>query len=629
MAETPRRFVLENMLVAGHPMIPGDSGFQYELLQGAQPDEGNAAVQYPGIKARLVLPLPESGKPMVRADRLYDVHYHLLALAALGDYETRHVYFTAGGLLREMGWSEGGRQMQLVRDCVDYLWRTTMEFEGMFSDPLLAGMSSEQVRAFRILIGRGYPKMEERRSGRRNMSYVEYHPTYMASIASNPGVQLDVELLSLIPGTLGKAHYRTFSWLRAIGENRIELGEMFERVGSVRQRMTRSDAIRVFSGAWEEMLRYRYLRSKPVFDKRGPGQYELVLDWGDPVVLPHRADLLFRAVTDAGVHSATGEWMIKENRLKLVRVMQAFKAGALGKPQTTPAALIVGAFKKEDWDVDVEEMERRPQGVQTELLPAESPSGFTVERQGPLVVCDEGGAGVVDWDRLLDWAALRGRVGGAGALGAGPGAGGRGGGEPAGGAGDRGHTGGPPAGLREAGVGGDGGRALRGGGVPGERDDADILPAPGAGERGGAGELMGGGAGRRGGEWRQCGRPGTGDPGWARGGGHPASERRWVYRDRGRYPTVQAPAARLLAGTAGEPADTGERTGRRALRRFSGGGEPHGPRDRGTAGADPGSRRSAHRVGVGAGKCGGGRRAGGARPPRASGHAARASPICL
>lgn len=385
--------------MAGNPLIPGDSSFQHELLSEDHPEADNGAVAFPGIQARLVLPLSGSGRTLVRADKLYDVHYHLLSFAALGDYQDRFVYYTAYSLIKEMGWREGGRQTQLVRDSVDYLWRTTLEFEGEMPDVLVPNASADQVRSFRILIGRGYPKQEERRSGARNLSFIEYHPSYLASIANDPGVQLDVELLSQIPGTLGKAFYRTASWLRTLGKDRVELGELFERAGSTRSRTLPSDAIRVFSGAWEMMQRYRFLRSEPRFEKLGSGQYHLILDWGDPVVLPSKGDGLFRAITDAGVSSKTAEQMIREDRRKAMRIMQAFRAGALGRPYTTPAAQIVGAFKKEDWNFD----HHLPSEDQMDLLARDVPVR-AVSKDRP--ARESQAPRQVDWERVIDWANL-------------------------------------------------------------------------------------------------------------------------------------------------------------------------------------------------------------------------------
>ena len=397
MSEPQRKFVLENLLVAGNPLIPGDSSFQHELLPEDHPESENAAVAFPGIQARLVLPLSGSGRTLVRADKLYDVHYHLLSFASLADYQDRFVYYTAYSLIKEMGWREGGRQTQLVRDSVDYLWRTTLEIEGEMPDVLVPNVSADQVRSFRILIGRGYPKQEERRSGARNLSFIEYHPSYLASIANDPGVQLDVELLSQIPGTLGKAFYRTASWLRTLGSDRVELGELFERAGSTRSRTLPSDAIRVFSGAWEMMQRYRFLRSEPRFEKLGSGQYHLILDWGDPVVLPSKGDSLFRAITDAGVNPRTAEQMIRDDRRKAMRIMQAFRAGALGKPYTTPAAQVVGAFNKEDWDFE----HHLPSEDQMDLLARDIPSRAVGDerpsREAPA-------PREVDWERVIDWA---------------------------------------------------------------------------------------------------------------------------------------------------------------------------------------------------------------------------------
>ena len=400
MTDSRRKVVLENMLIAGYPMIPSDLHFASEPIPGGDEETGNASVAFPGIRARLITSIPENGAT-IRADKLYEVHYHLLSLAAMSDYEDRTVYYTSRGLALEMGWGEGGAQLQRVRDCVDYLWRTSMEFEGDLPDALIRHYQSAQTRSYRILISRGFPKEEERKSGGRNLSFIEYHPRYLLSIRNDPGVQLDVELLTQIPGALGKAFYRTASWLKAIGEDRIDLAELFERAGSTRSDISKTYAKRFFKPAWDMMRRYRYLRSDPRIERQGIGKWVVHFDWGDPVLLPHRADALYRAITDAGVHTRVAEEMITTDRERIRRIMQAHRAGALPRAQKTLAAQIVHYFQNDKWEFE----DTPPKGEQMDLLSSSDPQRVLVQRRS---IADIASAEPtpVDWSLLLDWAEL-------------------------------------------------------------------------------------------------------------------------------------------------------------------------------------------------------------------------------
>lgn len=397
MSEAPRRFVLENLLVAGHPMAPSDNDFDVSKLPVLSGPGGLYAMHaFPGIQARLVIALPPDGTPSVRADKLYEVHYHLLALAALSDYEDRTVYYSNRGLATEMGWLDTGPNLKRVRDAVDFLWATTMEFEGNLPDALVPRYRSNQVRSFRILTGRGFPNEEERRSGGRNLSFIQYNPDYLESIKNDPTVQLDVELLSQIPGTLGKAFYRTATWLRAIGAEKVDMAELFERVGSNRQAPVGAHARRFFGGAWELMLRYRYFRSLPEPVKEDNGKWVVHFDWGDPIMLPRKGDALFRAICDAGVNPRVAEQMIRDDTRKIRRIVQAYRAGALSKPFTTPAAQIVGLFKNPEWDMIID----RSVPDQMDLLTGAGSQRFTVEVRPAEDLAS------ADWESIVDWQGL-------------------------------------------------------------------------------------------------------------------------------------------------------------------------------------------------------------------------------
>lgn len=352
MSSNARRFVLENMLLAGHPFAPSDNDFDVAKLPVIRgPGPRRAEVNFPGIKARLVIDLASTGTPNVRADKLYEVHYSLLSLAALSDYDDPRVFYTSRGVATDMGWSDSGPSLRRVRDAVEFLRAVTIEVEGEMDDPLIPGQRAHGTGGRRIITDYWSPSEEERKQGGRNLSCVIYNPSYLHSIKNDPTVQLDVELLSQIQGTLGKAFYRAASWLRATGRDSIELGELFERTGSVRSYRAGSHAKRFFGGAWDLMLRYRYFKSLPVSEKQKDGSWVVHFDWGEPVVLPRRGDALFRAITDAGVSSKMAEQMIQEDAHKARRIIQAQKAGALSRPYTTVAAQIVGLFKDPNWDV--------------------------------------------------------------------------------------------------------------------------------------------------------------------------------------------------------------------------------------------------------------------------------------
>lgn len=120
----------------------------------------------------------------------------------------------------------------------------------------------------------------------------------------------------------------------------------------------------------------------------------MILEWGDPVQLPHRADALFRAITETGVHPMVAAEMIQQDRARIARIIQLYKAGALAKPRSTVAALIVGAFRDEKWD-----FQPIPVQEQMDLLDDSSSVVTTPPRQS------------INPDSVLDWEELRTRSG--------------------------------------------------------------------------------------------------------------------------------------------------------------------------------------------------------------------------
>jgi hypothetical protein len=414
MTNAARKIVLESTLFTQYPLVPSDTSFRYEPAEEFDSGEDGmemVRVQFETIRARLVTPIPTRGKRLVRGDKVVDVHYHLLHLASFSDYTDPVVLYTATSLVREMGWQKGGRQVGLVRDAVDYLYRTQLEFEGVFSDEILRDRPTERSESTHLLMKRSTPKRERGPHG-ANLSYVIYNPWYLRSIKNNKNVQIDVEMLSQMPGVMGKAVLRTMSWMRAAGLDRIALDELFERVGSTARRRYRSDAEAAFGRAWALMERYRYLRRTPRFEKGEDGREVVQFDWGEPVVLPHRGDVLFRALADAGVNPRTAEGMILEDRVRAARVVQRYKAGGLGSPRSTPAALLVGAFRQEGWDLGVvsaeEQLEmdtlmgRPAQRDPREIVvsPPPEPVAMTPSRATLTPAAGrDGGAG--DWDELV------------------------------------------------------------------------------------------------------------------------------------------------------------------------------------------------------------------------------------
>lgn len=392
-SDTPRRVVLENLLLAGFPLAPSDNDFDASKLPVEKGPRGlEAHHNYEGIRARLTIAIDETGTPNVRADKLIEVHYHLLAIAALSEYEDSTVFYTNRGLAKDMGWSDNGESLKRVRDAVDRLWASTLEFEGELPDPLVPGRINHQTQLFRILTGRAFPKEEERRSGiGRNMSWVQYNPNYLQSIKNDPSVQLDVELLSQIRGTLAKAFYRTAGWLRGTGTSEIPLDELFHRTGSSRQRVSGSHAERFFGPAWDMMLEYRYLRSRPDVRKNDRGEWWAHFDWGEPIFLPGQNDILYRTLIGEGVNPTIALQMIRHDERKARRILIAARQGALGRPRTTPAAQIYGLFKDPEWDIVLEQMS----GDQMDMLNPPS-EGFTVEVRE---------TATVDWENALDWVA--------------------------------------------------------------------------------------------------------------------------------------------------------------------------------------------------------------------------------
>ena len=350
-----RRIVLEQVEFSGNPLAPAEFDFPLEpvLLGG---DDHNAVsvaqrVHFPSIGARLVIPLPDRAA-MVRQEPLYSVHYNLLALCSLSDYRDPIVRYTAWGLIRDMGWNYGGRQTSLLRKCVEYLKEMKLEIEGNLPDPGIPSRSAERIYEMRILIGGSYPTREERRSGGRNMSSVEYHPRYLRALRQMKAVQIDVAVMSQIRGGLARSFYRAASYLRHTGRDRIDLHELFARVGSNRERVVPAIAHRVFGPAYEVMQRYRYIREiPPRCEPNGSGGFTMIFDWGEPIQLPSGGDQLFRAYTDLGVDARVAAEIISKDERRAVAVMQAYQQGALPVPTTTVGRLLVGCFRDPTWEL--------------------------------------------------------------------------------------------------------------------------------------------------------------------------------------------------------------------------------------------------------------------------------------
>lgn len=352
--ENQRRIVLEQIEFSGNPLAPADGDFALDPDPLGE-DEGagfglSQRIHFPTIGARLVIPVPERAH-LVRQEPLFSVHYNLLALASLSDYNDPVVRYTAWGLIRDMGWKYGGRQTALLRRCIEYLNEMKLEIAGHLPDPGLPGISADQIYELRILIGRSYPTREERRSGGRNMSHVEYHPRYLRALRQMRAVQIDIAVMSQITGGLARSFYRTASFLRHSGRDRIDLDELFARVGSNRQRVIPAVAHRVFGPAYQVMKRYRYIRGFPTCEPNGRGGFTMIFDWGEPIKLPTGGDQLFRAYTDVGVDARAAADMISTDPRRALAVMQAYHQGALPAPRETVAGLLVGCFRDPAWEL--------------------------------------------------------------------------------------------------------------------------------------------------------------------------------------------------------------------------------------------------------------------------------------
>jgi hypothetical protein len=343
-----RRITLDHVALSGYPLTHMDRDHTHRV-DSPVPELGEAGLSrtYPTITATLVIPVLRNGK-LAPKERVFDVHYHLLWLASLSDYEQGVVPYTAYGLTRDMGWGEGGRQNGMLRRCVDHLYGMEVEVDGdAMPDPVLPGLRPGIVR-FRVLIERGYPKEEALRSGRRNASYIVYSPTYLNAVSRSGGVQIDVEMLKEMTGGLSKGMYRTLSWLRNRGLDRILLDEAFERVGSARKSRYPSDANAGFASCFEVLTRYQYLKRPPEYETDVKGNYWMRLDWGDTVRLPARGDAAFRELTVQGVHPRTAEKMLNQDRMRVADVLIAVRSGALGSPRGSMAQMLVGLFNS-DW----------------------------------------------------------------------------------------------------------------------------------------------------------------------------------------------------------------------------------------------------------------------------------------
>jgi hypothetical protein len=348
MGTVARTIVQEHIMLAGYPMVAADERFD-RLAATPDPVVGErVAASFPRIKTRIVMPVDKEGR-LARADKVYDVHYGLLSIAALSGYEDPVVPFTIWGLTRDMGWSQGGRQTLLVRRCIEYIYGMSVEIEGEVADPFRPHDRYHGTSTFRVLDRMQFPTEEGRALGQRAASLVRYTDDYL-KVIRDPGVQIDVETLAQIDGGLPKAMYRLASWLKAHGLESIDLQEAFERVGSSRKRVTPSDAHRVFSRCWDVMVTYRHIRRVPSIEPSG-GRWTMYFDWDSPVQLPSRGDILYREYVRLGVNRQTAESMIRENKRRAARVLQAYRAGALPTPADTVARLLVGVFRDSQWDL--------------------------------------------------------------------------------------------------------------------------------------------------------------------------------------------------------------------------------------------------------------------------------------
>lgn len=312
------------------------------------------AGEFPRVQARLVMPRDEKGQ-LAPVERVYDVHYALLGLAAMSDYEEIRVPFTAYGLAKEMGWTFGGRQSRLIRRCVNHLYGSTLEFEGVLPD-VVSGEGTEGTLSMRIINTRWFPKRENNKSAGRNASWVSYNPDYLQTlVADNPGVRIDVEMMSQMVGGLSKAHYRYLSYLRSIGENRVQVETAFEAAGAKRERTYPSDAREAFASCYEVMEKYQHITGPPTDEKDEAGNNLLVFDWGDPVQLPSRADVFFDQMLSLGFRSEDAARMIQENQRRVGQLLLAVRIGAIGEVKSNLPGYLRTLFRDPDWRLPVPE----------------------------------------------------------------------------------------------------------------------------------------------------------------------------------------------------------------------------------------------------------------------------------
>lgn len=346
-----RRIILEWQSLARVPLVAAETVGLIPTTTDVPDLEQGYEGNYPRVQARIVMPTDENGQ-IAPVSKVYDVHYHLLALASLTDYEETRIPFTAYGICRDLGWGHGGRQAKLVRRCVDHLYGATLELDGIAPD-LIDGRPVEGSLRFRIIYSRWFPKEEVRTSGGRNTSWVSYNPDYLRGIAKNSGVRIDVEMMLQMKGGLAKAHYRYLSYLRSIGEDRMDLATAFEAAGANRSRWYPSDAKRVFGPCHEVMLRYRHITEPPRYERDKNGNYVMILSWGDPINLPSRADQLFNELVDIGVAARTAANMVAADQRKVGRLLRALRIGALPEPRENLPGLLVHLFRDPTWDIPI------------------------------------------------------------------------------------------------------------------------------------------------------------------------------------------------------------------------------------------------------------------------------------
>lgn len=379
--------VFEQPEWAGVPLLPEDLARQYDGKVAQQQltldglDAQAIQVNLPRAGARLVIPVTRGERPLPQA-WLYDVHYTMLGLAGLSDYEDPVVRYTAYGIIKRIGLSYNGRHAENLRRSVLHLRAMQLEIDGEFEDPAIRGQMTRQLKSYSVLIGHSFPVEEDRGSGRRNTSTIEYNPKYLAGLRHS-GVPVDLHLMTQIRGGIKKAFYREACRLRAAGIDRIPVLEMYERTGCMRKATFESYVRRTYADALSAMLEYGILR-KPVRVEKDGSEDVLRFEWGEPIPI-RSGDTLLRAFTAEGISADDAARMILTDKARAVRLMQVVQADAL--PMGGPgAAQIIDWFYNDGWDAD-----------SPSELPAQKQTALHFPpRPAPKSTPD------LDWDRLRE-----------------------------------------------------------------------------------------------------------------------------------------------------------------------------------------------------------------------------------